>query len=107
MVLPLTSALSDDNMRCTKKLVIIFLVATSTSGACFFEDLGVLNVLNGALSTLFFIALFPLVIGQCLCDKQKIDSRIKYFLCPLGLLSTVLGIIYTDNNAEGLVRQCA
>ncbi|CAD7964518.1 unnamed protein product [Amoebophrya sp. A25] len=84
--------------------IAIVLLSTVLAG-CVADDLGVLNVACGALSTFFFIALFPVVIGTSLGNATK--GVVMGTLFVLGTISAVLGIsMSTDNGADKLVDHC-
>lgn len=68
------------------------------------EDLGYINVINGALSAGFFVALCPALIGLCL-EEKRTDlwwQVAMYSLLLFGLLMSALGLVFTDNY-EGLM----
>jgi len=72
--------------------------------AFFVTDLGVLNVLNGALSVSGFIALGPALVGLKLLDNP--NKPAMYSLLIFGTIMTIGGLIYKENYVDDLKGSC-
>lgn len=89
---------------------VVCIVAASAAAALVVQDLGFVNVVNGALSCGVFVALAPSLVGLNLLGQrsQKTVFRgLMYCLIAGGLLFAALGLIVTDNYADSLASTCA
>ncbi len=75
-------------------LVNVFILVSVALSAFLTSDLGVLNVINGCLSTFCFLGVFPGLIGFCLLEYA---GKYMLGLALWGLVMMVLGLQYTDN----------
>eukprot|EP00392_Amoebophrya_sp_AT5.2_P001312 g1314.t1 len=113
MLFPMLAPIKNEKL---KRISVFGILLSTMIAALSFTDLGILNVACGALSTFFFIALYPVVIGVSL-DEQNGGSRttssnrlnLKFAsLFVLGTLSAVMGLLMSsDNGAKDLVKHCA
>jgi len=87
------------------KVVIITLVMAT---AYVIHDLGVMNVFNGAFCVGGMVGLFPAMAGLYLLKgKTSIWWNLAmYTLLTVCISMSVLGLYYTDNYAEDLVKHC-
>merc|ERR1712232_1350364 len=85
---------------------IVGVVVTAASCAFYAKDLGILNVINGAMSVGVFVAFAPALIGLWLLpnSKDKIFRAELYALLIVGIVFMVLGLVYTDNYAALLLK---
>ena len=80
------------------------ILATTVVAASFFDDLGTLNVMCGALSTFFLVGIFPMVIARALLKVSKI---VCWGVFAIGTSSAILGFVFHDNMAGKLVKNCS
>lgn len=107
MLKPMTAAaeaqgLPDSATRC-------FIVAAVMLCACFCEDLGRINILNGSISMGVFVALVPFLVGLYLMEaraKERSWRAAMISLLVLGLVSSALGLYLVDNYHEELQAAC-
>lgn len=84
-------------------------VAASSVAAMFINDLGAVNVENGALSAGVFVALSPSLIGLYLCGAKSNNTlwRMTMFLLAFtGVAFSALGAVITDNYTAVLHASC-
>jgi len=88
----------------------VAIVAAVTFTAFFLTDLGILNIVNGAMSLGLFVALAPGLIGLNLLGtkSQHPGWRLAmYALIGGGIAMSILGLVYTDNYAAKLHAACS
>lgn len=66
------------------------------------DSLGVVNVINGAMSAAVFVALVPSVVGLCLLDTSPPGKIALTVLLVVGLLVSGLGFIFKENYVDDL-----
>merc|ERR1712232_821813 len=66
------------------------------------HSLGVVNVLNGAMSAAVFVAVIPSVIGLCLLDGNICKKSCLCMLLVGGLTVAGIGLVLTKNYVEDL-----
>lgn len=84
-------------------------IFAATVTAFFVTDLGYLNVVNGAMSLGVFVALAPSFIGLSLLGGQSkhLGWRVAMVvLAVVGVLFSILGLVFTDNYAPRLHQTC-
>lgn len=77
--------------------------------SCFVTNLGYVNIVNGAISLGAFVAVAPCLIGLNLLGPRSDDPAWRacmYALASLGLIGSVLGLIFSDNYATALRSAC-
>ena len=77
--------------------VILFL-------GCLVKNLGIVNVVCGAVSVFVFAGLFPGIIGHQLLKKPSIAMGSLISVCFVGMC---LGLSFTDNLAGTLPQNCS
>ena len=82
------------------RLLIIVLCGLS---AMVLRNLGVLNILSGAISVIFLVGLFPAVIGARILNW---DRRTLLGIVGVCAVAGVLGLVVRDNYAGVLERNC-
>lgn len=83
---------------CTALVVLILAVF-----AMFLKNLGRVFAMSGAISILFFVGIFPSVIGYSLGNE---NPSLMILLFLVGCVPSILGILHTTNDAEDLVTSC-
>lgn len=72
------------------------------------EKIGFLNVINGAICSIAFVALCPSIVGLYLSDKR--ESRrwraAMYTLLVFGSVAGVLGVCFTENYVQDVTSNC-
>lgn len=96
MLLPMVAPIRNSRYKSTVTPVTIGIVLASLGVAWFCEDLGFLNVINGALTVGVFVGLVPAVVGISLLGMSKLWLGLLCFVCAA---TSILGFIYTDNYA--------
>lgn len=89
------------------QLATVAIVAASGIGAAFFDQLGTLNQINGALQVVCFIGLVPGSAGLFLMDvNSKLWRLSMWILVLVSILASLLGFVYTKNTPEALASVC-
>lgn len=86
-----------------------FIVSAVMICACFCQDLGRINILNGSISMGVFVAFVPFVVGLYLMEarsKEQSWRAAMVALLVLGLISSALGLYLVDNYQEELQAAC-
>eukprot|EP00927_Polykrikos_kofoidii_P020040 TRINITY_DN19441_c0_g1_i1.p1 TRINITY_DN19441_c0_g1~~TRINITY_DN19441_c0_g1_i1.p1 ORF type:complete len:444 (+),score=49.37 TRINITY_DN19441_c0_g1_i1:131-1462(+) len=97
------------NPRVAVSAVTLLVIAASTVIAFFVTDLGVLNVVNGAMSCGAFVSVVPGVIGLWLLGVQADNftwAAMMYVLIAGGVLFSIVGLYCTDNYEPLLTASC-
>ena len=68
MLFPMLAPIKNEKL---KRISVFGILLSTMIAALSFTDLGILNVACGALSTFFFIALYPVVIGVSLDEHEN------------------------------------
>lgn len=98
-----TSASRDERRVAT--YVTVGLVSIT---ALFVHDLGFINVVDGAFSLGVFVAVVPVLVAVNLLDGGKGGQGLALgALLLLGVVASVLGLVYTGNYAGELQESCA
>eukprot|EP00929_Paragymnodinium_shiwhaense_P013720 TRINITY_DN121568_c0_g1_i1.p1 TRINITY_DN121568_c0_g1~~TRINITY_DN121568_c0_g1_i1.p1 ORF type:complete len:474 (+),score=88.93 TRINITY_DN121568_c0_g1_i1:74-1495(+) len=88
--------------------VTVFLVFLSWLGAYLVDDLGIVNVVDGALCVTSFTALAPGLVGLYLVERRSKGWRLMmYVLICLGVIFGIMGMVFNDNYADQLAKNCA
>merc|ERR1711972_656385 len=98
-------ALHSGNLQTTFGVAICTTVAGVMSTAMFVQDLGFLNVVNGAISLGAFVALAPSLIGLYLLGPRSSNPYWRvamYSLIVVGIFMSILGLALSDNFAPAL-----
>lgn len=110
MVAPVRNA----QTRYRKPLYVIATVATvalSMLGALCFQSVGFINVVDGAICAMIFVALCPGVVGLFLLGRRSLRWRIAVSTyIVVGVAAGVLGLVFTDSSSkyeETIDRHCA
>lgn len=85
------------------------IVLAAMVSSFFISDLGILNVINGALSVSGFVALAPALVGLYLLgdlSEQAWWRVLMWVLLVLGMVMTGCGFVFTQNRADTLLRVC-
>jgi len=88
---------------------VVFVVVTVTGAAYFISDLGLLNVVNGAMSLGVFVALVPGLVGVFLIGTVPSVVLWRTAMAALviaGIVFSILGLIYTNNYVQSLHAAC-
>jgi len=101
MVAPIQHAKSGG--RTIANLVTVAIVIGAMIIACFVTNLGVMTILNGAISLSGFVTVFPGLVGIYLLGRSP---PIMMALIVLGLALSVLGLFLTDNYIGDVARNC-
>lgn len=83
-------------------LVKVFIVAASWLVSVFVRSLGIVNVINGAMSAGVFVALVPSAIGFFLLDTGKCYKATLFLLLIIGLGMAGAGFVFSDNYVDEL-----
>lgn len=73
------------------------------------SELGLINVINGAAATGFFVSLIPCIVGLHLLgpDSHTVAWRASMFLLlTFGTVMCALGLVEVDNHVEALREVC-
>jgi len=82
-------------------------VSLSMITAFFVTSIGFVNVVNGAFCSIIFVALCPSLVGLQLLERRSpLWRTAMYLLLIMGTLSGILGMAFTDNYDEDLMRSC-
>jgi amino acid permease len=85
----------------------IAILALSMGVSFLISDLGLMNVINGAISVTMFVAFCPTMVGLHLGEPPTTTRRtMLYALFLFGLGMSAAGFVFTDNNAPGLTKNC-
>merc|ERR1712194_659535 len=85
----------------------VTVVLASGFAAAFSGQLGSLNQINGAMSVSCFIGLAPGLAGLYLLGREGTCwSFMMYTLIAFSIVSSVIGMIYTENDPEALSSSC-
>lgn len=104
-----TSSAAGNNLRSLAAMVAKVLIITLVMIAAYIvRDLGVLNVVNGALCVGGIVGLCPAMVGLYLLeDKSSMWWKVSmYALLTVCMTMSVLGLMYTHNYAEELTNNC-
>mmetsp|Transcript_55270 Transcript_55270/g.173293 ORF Transcript_55270/g.173293 Transcript_55270/m.173293 type:complete len:116 (+) Transcript_55270:1-348(+) len=83
-------------------LAKVAIVAASLVAAACITTLGHVNVVNGALSALVFVAVIPSVVGLVLLDTGGCHKVALRFLLVFGIGLSLLGFVFNDNYVADL-----
>lgn len=97
---PMTAMIHDSRLVSVLTPCIIVVVMLL---AFVFKDLGVMNVLNGALCMGAWVTIAPALIGLYLL---KSDRYAMVGLIAFGVVMTCLGSVFVDNYLDDLVSSC-
>jgi len=88
--------------------ICTFGILFGSMGVSFFvSDLGLMNGISGAFSVTAFVAFCPSMVGLHLGEPpSNLKRALFYGLLIFGLVMSAAGFIFTDNNAEELVKNC-
>jgi len=75
----------------------VVIVAASALVAACVTTLGFVNVINGAMSALVFVALLPSVVGLMLLDTGACHKVALWFLLVLGTVLSLMGFVFNEN----------
>jgi len=93
--------------RMWSTLMTLVVVFASMGVSFFISDLGLMNVINGAISVTMFVAFCPTMVGLHLGSPPSNLRRVLlYGLFIFGLGMSAAGFVFTDNNAAALVSNC-
>jgi len=85
----------------------VFTVAATALGALVLRTLGLINVINGSLASIAFVGLCPSVVGLCLLERDSGAWRAAMiFLLIVPTCAGCLGLVFTDNYEEELMKHC-
>mmetsp|Transcript_103372 Transcript_103372/g.287825 ORF Transcript_103372/g.287825 Transcript_103372/m.287825 type:complete len:434 (+) Transcript_103372:160-1461(+) len=73
------------------------IVAACALAAARIPSLGVVNVVNGAMSAMIFVVLVPSVVGLTLLDTSRCQKVVFVILLVGGLAMTSMGFVFNDN----------
>merc|ERR1712032_640044 len=76
-----------------KALIVMGALVTSI----FVDSLGLVNVINGALSAGIFVALIPSVLGMFMLEPGPFKKLSLFMLLVLGLALAGMGIVFSKN----------
>jgi amino acid permease len=99
MVAPVRSA-KGDGLANWATLAIVF---GAMAAGFFVRDLGIMNVLNGAVSVAGFVAIAPGLVGYYLLGKSRVAMAL---LMLTGLVLGGLGLVLTGNYVENADDTC-
>jgi len=114
MVAPLWSSQAMTNFSAgssqSVSIIAICGIVFAVMGASLWcSDLGILNVVNGAVSMAAFVAAVPSLVGLYLLGPRSSEPFWRltmYALLVSGLIMSVLGLILSDNYAPALKSAC-
>lgn len=91
-----------------RAIASVFWAVSLMIPAIFVRDLGILNVLSGAMSVFGFIGVFPGLAGLHLLDKENSPAwtAAMWGLMAFAGIMSALGLIYTSNNVEVTDASC-
>jgi len=89
-----------------KPIVVAMIVASSTVVTLFVDSLGFMNVLNGAISLLFFVCGLPAIFSLYLWNPPTCMRGIYYFLIFFGIVLAASGFVFTDNYHGEIMENC-
>ncbi|CAE7430206.1 AVT6E [Symbiodinium natans] len=87
--------------------LILFFVVASFLVALKVRSLGLVNVLDGALCVGVFTALAPGLVGLLLMDRKSFAWKAAMWtLLIAGLVLSILGLVFTQNEPDLLAQAC-
>lgn len=81
------------------KVVVVIAVMFT---ALFVEQLGLVNIINGAMSAGIFVALVPSVIGLALLESGTCTKVGLLLLLIVGITVSAMGLVFSDNYVSDL-----
>lgn len=103
------SSLRSSSPNTVQGITTCCVVLAAMLTALMITDLGFLNVVNGAISLGAFVAIVPSLIGLNLLGPRSQLSYWRatmYTLMVVGLFSSALGLVLTDNYVAALKSAC-
>merc|ERR1719461_1297668 len=109
MISPLRGALNEcsDNKVTITTCILVFAVMTA---ALEMDNLGRINVVNGALSLGTFVTIVPSLVGFQLLGPKSAQPNWRaamYLLTLAGVSLSALGLTFTDNYFMNLKEVCS
>jgi len=109
MVYPMIAPICSGDVRMfgmNRGMVVIFakvaIVACAFFAATFVHSLGIINVINGAMSAGIFVALIPSIFGFVMLEPGPYKKVAFLLLLVCGLVLAALGLVFSDNYVSDL-----
>lgn len=96
---PLQSYVSDGTLQVA---IVVIVAATVLASIPFFDDLGKINTVNGAICCGVCCCCVPGLVGLLFLERNRI---LMYTLIVAGPATMTLGILYADQNYASSLRQ--